>query len=139
MAKKKLESIEFCAEIELEITDVEEKERPEFLNSLGIKRPAREVLIKATLDMMNLVTFYTVKGDETRAWTIKSGTAALDAAGKVHTDIKRGFIRAEVVNFKELIECGGSLHEAKAKGHHRLEGRDYIVRDGDIIEFRFSV
>lgn len=139
LANKRLKFVEFCAEIELEIMDLKEDERPEFLKSLGIERPAREVLIKATFDMMNLITFYTVKGDETRAWSISAGTTALDAAGKVHTDIKRGFIRAEVVNFKDFIECGGSLQEAKAKGHHRLEGREYVVKDGDIIEFRFSV
>ncbi len=139
LSKKKIGHVEFCAEIELEIMDLKEEERPEFLKSLGIEKPAREKLVKACFDMMKMIFFFTVKGDEIRAWPIKSGTKALDAAGKVHTDMKRGFIRAEVVNFKDFIESGSSFHEAKAKGHLRLEGRDYIVKDGDIIDFRFSV
>ena len=139
LGKSKIDFVEFCAKDELEIMDLKEDERPEFLKSLGIEKPARELLVKASFDMMDLISFYTIKGDEVRAWAIKAGTKALDAAGKVHTDMKRGFIRAEVVNFKDFVESGLSLHEAKAKGHLRLEGRDYIVKDGDIIEFRFSV
>ncbi len=137
--KKHLRFVEFCAEIESEIMDLKPEERPEFLKSLGIDEPAREKLIKAVLAMMNTILFYTVKGDEARAWAIRAGTTALDAAGKIHTDMKRGFIRAEVVNFKDFVASGSSFHEAKLKGHLRLEGRDYIVKDGDIIEFRFSV
>lgn len=139
LGKKKTGFVEFCAEIELEIMDLKEEERPEFLKSLGIEKPARDKLVKASFEMMDLISFFTVKGDEVRAWPIKAGTKALDAAGKVHTDMKRGFIRAEVVNFKDFVESGGSFHDAKAKGHLRLEGRDYIVKDGDIIDFRFSV
>ena len=88
--------------------------------------------------MMDLIHFYTTKGDETKSWMIKKGTSALDAAGKIHTDIKRGFIRAEVVNFKDFKECG-SFSAAKEKGHFKIEGKEYIVRDGDIINFRFNV
>ncbi|MBI4974483.1 MAG: DUF933 domain-containing protein [Candidatus Omnitrophica bacterium] len=119
--------------------ELKEDERPEFLKSLGIERSARDKLVKASFDIMKVISFFTVKGDEVRAWPIRQGTKAIDAAGKVHTDMKRGFIRAEVVNFKDFIESGSSFHEAKAKGHLRLEGRDYIVKDGDIIDFRFSV
>ncbi|MBI5143956.1 MAG: redox-regulated ATPase YchF [Candidatus Omnitrophica bacterium] len=136
---KRIGFVEFCAEIELEIMELKEDERPEFLKSLGIERSARDKLVKASFDIMKVISFFTVKGDEVRAWPIRQGTKAIDAAGKVHTDMKRGFIRAEVVNFKDFIESGSSFHEAKAKGHLRLEGRDYIVKDGDIIDFRFSV
>jgi len=139
LKKKKMDFVKFCAEIEFEIMDLKEDERPEFLKSLGIEKSARDKLVRASFDMMNLISFFTVKGDEVRAWAIRAGTKAVDAAGKVHTDMKRGFIRAEVVNFKDFIESGSSLHEAKSKGHLRLEGRDYIVKDGDIIDFRFSV
>lgn len=155
LEKNKVAFVKFSAEIELEIMGLKEDERPEFLNALGIEKPAKEKLVKAALDMLSLVSFFTVKGDEVRAWAIRDGTKALDAAGKVHTDMKRGFIRAEVINFKDFIESfdsaqdssraksrgesGGSFHEAKARGHLRLEGRDYIVKNGDIIDFRFSV
>ena len=139
LKNKRIGFVEFCAEIELEIMDLKEDERPEFLKSLGIERSAREKLVKASFDIMKVISFFTVKGDEVRAWPVRQGTKAIDAAGKVHTDMKRGFIRAEVVNFKDFIESGSSFQEAKAKGHMRLEGRDYIVKDGDIIDFRFSV
>lgn len=139
LKSKRMGFVEFCAEIELEIMDLKEEERPEFLKSLGIEKSARDKLVKASFDMMDLISFFTVKGDEVKAWAIREGTKAIDAAGKVHTDMKRGFIRAEVVNFKDFIESGSSFQEAKAKGHLRLEGRDYIVKDGDIIDFRFSV
>jgi ribosome-binding ATPase YchF (GTP1/OBG family) len=139
LGNKKVGFVAFSAKIELEIMDLSAEERPEFLKSLGIESCARDKLVKACFKMLDLVTFYTIKGDEARAWPVKVGTKALDAAGKIHSDIKKGFIRAEVVNYKEFVESGSSFHEARAKGHFRLEGRDYPVKDGDIIDFRFSV
>ncbi len=131
--------VEFCAKIELEIQDLGEDERPEFLKSLGIGTSARDKLVKASLDALELVTFFTVKGDEARAWLIPRNTKAIDAAGKIHSDMKQGFIRAEAVSYNDLMECGGSLQELKKRGRHRLEGKDYIVKDGDILDIRFSV
>ncbi len=131
--------IELCAKIELEIQDLDENERPEFLSSLGIDEPAIDKVIKVTFEMLNLISFFTVRGEEVKAWTVKKETKAVDAAGKIHTDMKRGFIRAEVVNYKDFMECAGSLQAARKKGYVRLEGRNYPVKDGDIIDFRFNV
>ncbi len=137
-AKKELKVIEFCAKIESEIAELPEEERPPFLKSSGIERSAREKFIKVSYEMLDLIHFYTTKGDEAKSWMIKRGTSALDAAGKIHTDIKRGFIRAEVVNFKDFKACG-SFQAAKEKGHFKVEGKEYVVEDGDIITFRFNV
>ena len=137
--KKGLRFVEFCAEIELEIQELSREERPEYMKSLGIGRSARDKLVASLLETLKLVTFFTVKGDEARAWLVRRDTKVIDAAGKIHSDMARGFIRAEVVNYKELIDYGFSFQEAKKKGHHRLEGRDYIVKDGDVLDIRFSV
>ncbi len=136
--KKGLKVIEFSAEIECEILELSEKDRPAFFKEEGIDITARENFIKVSYEMMDLIHFYTTKSYEVRSWMIKRGTTALDAAGKIHTDIKRGFIRAEVVNFKHFKTCG-SFHAAREKGHFKLEGKEYIVQDGDIINFRFNV
>jgi len=136
--KKGLRLIEFCAKMENEILELPESERPAFLKDARIEKSAREKFIQVSYEMLDLIHFYTTKGDETRSWMIKKGTTALDAAGKIHTDIKRGFIRAEAVNFKDFKECG-SFHVAKEKGHFKVEGKEYIVQDGDIINFRFNV
>ena len=136
--EKGLKLIEFCGKIESEISELPKEERPAFLKEVGIDRSARDKFIQASYEMLNLIHFYTTKGDETKSWMIRKNTTAVDAAGKIHTDIKRGFIRAEVVNFKDFKECG-SFQQAKEKGHFKVEGKEYIVQDGDIINFRFNV
>lgn len=127
-----------CAQIEQEIAELEDEEKTMFLEDLGLKESGLEKMIKASYKLLGLLSFLTSGEDETRAWTIKNGTRAPQAAGKIHTDFERGFIRAEVVNYKNLLECG-SLSAAKEKGLVGLEGKDYVVQDGDVILFRFNV
>ena len=109
-----------------------------FLEELGLKESGLEKLIRASYKLLGLISFLTSGEDETRAWTIKNGTKAPQAAGKIHTDFERGFIRAEVVAYQDLMACG-SMVAAKEKGLVRLEGKEYVVKDGDIIVFRFNV
>ncbi|MDD4857254.1 MAG: redox-regulated ATPase YchF [Candidatus Krumholzibacteria bacterium] len=123
---------------EMEIARLPREEAAEFLKDLGVDVSARERMIKESYQMLGLISFLTVGEDEVRAWTIRNGTEARTAAGKIHTDLERGFIRAEVVSYDDFIGVG-SLAAARAKGLLRLEGKTYIVRDGDIIDFRFSV
>ena len=109
------------------------------MKELGIKETARDRFILMAYEALGLISFFTVKGNEARAWAIKKNTPARQAAGKIHTDMERGFIRAEVINYKEFMECSGSMQEAKARGLLKLEGKEYIVCDGDIINVRFNV
>ena len=127
-----------CAQIEQEIAELEEDEKKMFLEDLGLSESGLEKLIKASYRLLGLISYLTAGETETRAWTIKIGTKAPQAAGKIHSDFERGFIRAEVVNYKDLLECG-SLAAAKEKGLVGLEGKDYVVKDGDVILFRFNV
>ena len=127
-----------CAQIEQEIAELEDDEKAEFLQELGVKESGLEKLIKASYSLLGLMSFLTAGEDETRAWTIKIGTKAPQAAGKIHTDFERGFIKAEVVNYKDLLEQG-SLAAAREKGLVGMEGKDYVVKDGDVILFRFNV
>lgn len=127
-----------CAQIEQEISELDEEERAMFLEDLGLKESGLEKLIKASYRILGLHSFLTAGEDETRAWTIKLGTKAPQAAGKIHTDFERGFIKAEVVNYKDLLEQG-SLAAAREKGLVGMEGKDYVVKDGDVILFRFNV
>ena len=127
-----------CAQIEEEISQLEEDEKAMFLEDLGLKESGLEKLIKASYHLLGLLSFLTSGEDETRAWTIKAGTKAPQAAGKIHTDFERGFIRAEVVNYKDLLDCQ-AYAAAREKGLVRLEGKDYVVKDGDVILFRFNV
>ncbi|MBN3038145.1 MAG: redox-regulated ATPase YchF [Candidatus Omnitrophica bacterium] len=127
-----------CAKLEAEIEELPEEERPEFLNSMGLAQLSGEGFIETCFQARDDIFFFTVVGKEARAWPIGRGTQAVHAAGSVHTDMERGFIRAEVVNYKDFIECG-SFTNAKEKGLLRLEGKEYIVQDGDIINFKFSV
>ena len=127
-----------CAQIEQEIAELDDEEKAMFLEDLGLSESGLDKLIKASYKLLNLMSFLTAGEDETRAWTIKRGTKAPQAAGKIHSDFERGFIRAEVVNYKDLLECG-SLSAAKEKGIVGLEGKDYVVQDGDVILFRFNV
>ena len=127
-----------CAQIEEEISELDDEERQMFLDDLGLKESGLEKLIRASYHLLGLMSFLTSGEDETRAWTIKQGTKAPQAAGKIHTDFERGFIKAEVVNYKDLLE-NGSLAAAREKGLVRMEGTEYVVQDGDVILFRFNV
>lgn len=127
-----------CAQIEQEIAELEEDEKKMFLEELGLKESGLEKLISASYELLGLISYLTSGEDETRAWTIKVGTKAPQAAGKIHTDFERGFIRAEVVNYQDLLDCK-TYPAAKEKGLVRLEGKDYVVKDGDVILFRFNV
>lgn len=127
-----------CAKIEEEISELEEDEKAMFLEDLGLKESGLEKLIAASYDLLGLMSFLTAGETETRAWTIRKGTKAPQAAGKIHSDFERGFIRAEVVNYQNLLDCG-SLAAAREKGLVGLEGKDYVVQDGDVILFRFNV
>ena len=127
-----------CAQIEQEIAELDDEEKAMFLEDLGLKESGLEKLIKASYSLLGLISYLTAGEDETRAWTIKVGTKAPQAAGKIHTDFERGFIKAEVVNYKDLLEHG-SLSAAREKGLVGMEGKDYVVKDGDVILFRFNV
>ena len=127
-----------CAQIEQEISELEEDEKAMFLEELGLSESGLEKLIRASYHILGLMSFLTAGEDETRAWTIKIGTKAPQAAGKIHSDFERGFIKAEVVNYKDLLEQG-SLAAAREKGLVGMEGKDYVVKDGDVILFRFNV
>ncbi len=127
-----------CAQIEQEIAELDDDEKKMFLEDLGIQESGLEKLIKASYTLLGLMSFLTSGEDETRAWTIKVGTKAPQAAGKIHSDFERGFIKAEVVNYKDLLDCG-SYAGARDKGLVRMEGKEYIVKDGDVILFRFNV
>ena len=127
-----------CAEIEQEIAELDDDEKDMFLEELGMKESGLDKLIKASYSLLGLISYLTSGEDETRAWTIKKGTKAPQAAGKIHTDFERGFIKAEVVNFQDLLDCG-STAAAKEKGLVRVEGKEYVVQDGDVILFRFNV
>ena len=127
-----------CAQIEQEIAQLDQEEREIFLEDLGLKESGLEKLIKASYRLLGLHSFLTSGEDETRAWTVKLGTKAPQAAGKIHTDFERGFIKAEVVNYRDLLDCG-SYAGAREKGLVRMEGKEYVVKDGDVILFRFNV
>lgn len=127
-----------CAQIEQEIAELDDDEKKMFLEDLGLKESGLEKLIKASYSLLGLISYLTAGETETRAWTIKKGTKAPGAAGKIHSDFERGFIRAEVVNYQDLLDCG-SYNGAKEKGLVRLEGKDYVVKDGDVVLFRFNV
>ncbi len=127
-----------CAQIEQEIAELDDDEKAMFLEDLGLEESGLEKLIKASYKLLGLISYLTAGEDETRAWTIKVGTKAPQAAGKIHSDFERGFIKAEVVNYKDLLELG-SLAAAREKGLVGMEGKEYVVQDGDVILFRFNV
>ncbi len=127
-----------CAQIEQEISELDDEEKAMFLEDLGLAESGLDKLIKASYKLLGLISYLTAGEDETRAWTIKVGTKAPQAAGKIHTDFERGFIKAEVVNYKDLLEHG-SLAAAREKGLVGMEGKEYVVKDGDVILFRFNV
>ncbi|NWG03169.1 MAG: redox-regulated ATPase YchF [Syntrophaceae bacterium] len=127
-----------CGDLEAELAELKDEEREEFRKELGLEGSSLERLVQVGYEILALVTFYTTVSLELRAWTVPKGTPAPKAAGKIHSDMERGFIRAEVVSFSDFIGCG-SEHMAKEKGLLRSEGKDYLIRDGDIIHFRFHV
>jgi len=131
-------SVSFCAKIEEELVQLEEEDAREFMAELGITEAARDKVITRSYALLGLISFMTVGEDEVRAWTVREGTPAPEAGGVIHSDIQRGFIRAEVIPFRDLVEAG-SLPAAKRKGRVRVEGRNYIIRDGEISHFLFNV
>ena len=131
-----------CAEIEQEIAELDDDEKKMFLDDLGLKESGLEKLIAASYRILGLMSYLTAGPQESRAWTIKIGTKAPQAAGKIHSDFERGFIRAEVVSYDDLMACGstcGSMNAAKEKGLVRSEGKEYVMQDGDVVLFRFNV
>lgn len=132
------EVIPVCAGIEAEISELEPEEKKAFLEDMGITESGLDKLIKASYSLLGYISYLTAGPKEVRAWTIVKGTKAPQAAGKIHSDFERGFIRAEIVSFEDLMECG-SMNVAKEKGLVRSEGKDYVMRDGDIVLFRFNV
>lgn len=137
-AKEGAQVVAVSAKIEAEIAELPDDEAAAFLSDLGLPESGLDKLIKASYSLLGLINFFTAGADEVRAWTIVKGTKAPKAAGKIHTDIERGFIRAEIVSYDDLIACG-SEQAAKEKGLVRLEGKDYIMQDGDVTYFRFNV
>ncbi len=137
-AKEGFETFVVCAQIEQEIAELDEDEKKMFLEDLGLEESGLEKLIKASYHLLGLISYLTAGEPEVRAWTIKKGTKAPQAAGKIHSDFERGFIRAEIVSYDDLMACGTHA-AAKEKGLVRLEGKEYVVQDGDIIVFRFNV
>jgi GTP-binding protein YchF len=136
--KEGSETVIICAKIEEEISALEQEEKFEFFNELGINQSGLDKLIKASYKLLGLISFLTAGPQEVRAWTIVNGTKAPGAAGKIHTDFEKGFIRAEIVSFEDLLRLG-SYNSAKEKGLVRSEGKDYIMQDGDVTLFRFNV
>lgn len=137
-ANEGAEVIVVCAKIEAELSELEEEDKREFLADLGLQEAGLDKLIRAGYALLGLITYFTAGVQEVRAWTIIDGTKAPQAAGKIHTDFERGFIRAEVVAYHDLVSCGGYT-KAREKGLVRLEGKDYVMKDGDVVHFRFNV
>lgn len=137
-AREGSEVFAVCAQIEEEISELDDDEKKEYLEDLGLKESGLDKLIKASYSLLGLISFLTAGPTETRAWTIRKGTKAPGAAGKIHSDFERGFIKAEVVYYQDLLDCG-SYAAAKEKGLVGIEGKDYVVKDGDVILFRFNV
>lgn len=130
--------IDLCGEMELEVAELPVEERQAFRDDLGLGEESRTVFLQAAYDMLGLISFITAGEPEVRAWTIRKGTAAVDAAGVIHSDLKRGFIRAEIVHYDDFM-AAGSMVKAKEHGHVHVEGKDYVVKDGDMLLVRFNV
>jgi len=127
-----------CASIEAEIVELDDDEKQEFLSDLGLEEPGLNRVVRAGYSLLGLETYFTAGEKEVRAWTIPAGATAPQAAGVIHTDFERGFIRAEVVAYDDFVSCGGE-QGAKEAGKLRVEGKEYIVKDGDVVHFRFNV
>jgi len=132
------EVVALCGKLEMELTQLDDADAAEFRKTLGLTEPAADCVVRLSYQLLGLISFFTTVSDELKAWTIPKGTSAVKAAGKIHSDIEKGFIRAEVVNFHDLERCG-SPAEARKHGLLRLEGKHYIVQDGDIITFLFNI
>jgi GTP-binding protein YchF len=132
------QAVIICGDLEAELAELKEEEREEFRKELGLEGSSLQRLIKVGYEILELVTFYTTVSSELRAWTVPKGTPAPKAAGKIHSDMERGFIRAEIISYSDFIACG-SEHSAREKGLLRSEGKDYLMQDGDIVHFRFHV
>jgi GTP-binding protein YchF len=130
--------ITLCGELEMELTQLDEEAEKECRAEYGIAEPGLERVIRLSYQLLNLITFFTTVSDEVKAWSIPKDTIAIKAAGKIHSDMERGFIRAEAISYDELMKCGG-MAEAHKKGRLRLEGKGYLVQDGDVITFLFNV
>ncbi len=131
--------LSLCGKIEMEIAQLAPGDAKAFLDDLGIAEPALNRLIRVSYDLLGLISFLTYGEDEVRAWTIERGMHAQQAAGRIHSDIERGFIRAEIVSYADFIAGGGSIPAAREKGHFKLEGKNYVMQDGDMVNFRFNV
>lgn len=136
--KEGAQTIKICAKLESELSELDGEEKKEMLNVIGIEESSLDKLIKTTYEILGLATYFTVGSDEVRAWTFKRGMNAKECAGIIHTDFEKGFIKAEVISYKDLIECGSELR-VREMGRARLEGKDYLMQDGDICHFRFNV
>jgi ribosome-binding ATPase YchF (GTP1/OBG family) len=134
----KYSAIEFAGNFEMELSRLDDEEGALFMEDMGIQESARDRLTRSAYELLGLISFITVGTDEVRAWTIHSGDTALDAAGTIHSDLARGFIRAECFSYENLVKCG-SEKGVRDNGHFRLEGKDYVISDGDILGIRFSV
>lgn len=137
-AENNSEVFAICAQIEQELSELDDDEKAIFLEDLGLTESGLDKLVKASYKLLGLISYLTAGKTETRAWTITQGTKAPGAAGKIHSDFERGFIKAEIVNYQDLLDCG-TYNAAKEKGLVRLEGKDYVVKDGDVILFKFNV
>ena len=135
----KAELLAYLDTLRSQIAELDEEERAMFLEELGIEESGLDKLIKASYRLLDLISFLTAGEPEVRAWTVKRGSKAPQAAGKIHSDFEKGFIRAETIAYDKLIECGGNLATAKEKGLIRSEGKDYVVKDGDVMHFLFNV
>lgn len=136
--KEKSSVIVLCAKVEEELSELDDEDKKEMLEALGLSCSGLDALVKATYDLLGLATYFTVGKDEVRAWTFQKGMNAKQCAGIIHTDFEKGFIKAEVISYQDLIDCGSEL-KVKEAGKARLEGKDYIMQDGDICHFRFNV
>jgi hypothetical protein len=139
MKEEGITYVDLCGKIEMELSQLPEDEQEEFMGELGIEEPAKNRFIKESYAMLDLISFLTSGKDECRAWTIKRGTTAKKAAGKIHTDLERGFIRAEVMSFEAFKSHNGNVNKVKEDGQLRLEGKEYIVKDGDILNIKFNI
>ena len=137
-SKENAKVVSLCAKVEEELSELSKEDKQEILEGLGLDGSGLDKLITATYDILGLATYFTVGKDEVRAWTFKKGMNAKQCAGIIHTDFEKGFIRAEVMSYNDLIECGSEL-KVKEAGKARLEGKEYLMQDGDICHFRFNV
>jgi len=137
-AREKAPIVVICGDLEAEMAELPPEERTEFLREMGLAESALNQLIRVGYELLHLITFYTIVGPELRAWTVSRGTHVPQAAGRIHTDMERGFIRAEVISYKDFV-AAGSMPAAREKGLIRVEGKEYIVQDGDILHIRFHV